>query len=763
MSFCLCPLSTYIFSPITMKPLKSLFSRFGGDNVPPAPQAVVASSGAGLGTFGGVFTPSILTILGVIMYLRFGWVVGNAGLVGTLLIVTISTSITFLTGLSISQIATDQRVRAGGAYYMISRSLGIEAGGAVGIPLYFAQALSVALYTIGFAESLVAIFPNFDQRTVGIITTVLVAGLALVSAKTAIRSQYVIMAAIGVSLLSFYFGHGLEPTSLELFGAAPRNSEPFWTVFAVFFPAVTGIMAGVNLSGDLKDPQKSIPIGTMAAIGVGYVIYMTLPIFLGLRADALTLIEDPLIMRKMALWGDAILLGVWGATLSSAMGSILGAPRILQALARDGVLPRPLRVLGRGSGPADEPRIGTLITLAVALTAVALGDLNLIAPILTMFFLTTYGVVNVVSAVERLLGSPSFRPTFRVHWSLSLLGAAGCVFVMVLINWLATLVAIIVILGIYVWLERRELQTAWGDVRQGLWMAVTRAGLLQLRDEPDAKNWRPHMLVMSGAPTKRWHLIDLANAITHNRALLSVATIVTDTSLSAERQAALETTLSDYLEQRGVQALLRVTKAADPFAGQEMLIDAYGLGSLQPNTIVLGHSETAERLARFTGLLAHIYRAKRNLIVVKADPERGFGERKRIDLWWGGLKGNGGLMMTLAYLLKTSLAWRDAEVRVKIVIDDPTGVDDAEMNLRTLIGGFRTGAVAEVLVAKGRAFDTILRDSSAGADLVLLGMRAPEGDGYVDYYRDLSARTADLPTTAFVLAAEALEFSEILN
>lgn len=746
-----------------MKPLKSLLTRFGSADAPPAPQQVVASSGAGLGTFGGVFTPSILTILGVIMYLRFGWVVGNAGLLGTLLIVTIATSITFLTGLSISQIATDQRVRAGGAYYMISRSLGIEAGGAIGIPLYFAQALSVALYTIGFAESLVAIFPSLNERVVGIITTVLVAALALVSAKTAIRSQYVIMAAIAISLLSFFFGHGLEPTSLELFGAAPRHSEPFWTVFAVFFPAVTGIMAGVNLSGDLKDPRKSIPLGTMAAIGTGYVIYMTLPIFLGLRADALTLIEDPLIMRRMALWGDAILLGVWGATLSSAMGSILGAPRILQALARDGVLPRPLRFFGRGSGPADEPRIGTLATLGVALAAVALGNLNLIAPILTMFFLTTYGVINIVSAVERLLKSPSFRPTFKVHWSLSLLGALGCVFVMILINWIATVVAIVVISGIYLWLEHRGLRTAWGDVRQGLWMAVTRAGLLKLRDEPDVKNWRPHMLVMSGAPTKRWHLIELANALTHNRALLSVATVLTDASLSAERQAALETTLSDYLEERGVQALLRVMRAPDPFTGQKMLIDAYGLGSLQPNTIVLGHSETADNLERFTDMLVHIYRAKRNLIVVKADLERGFGDKKCIDLWWGGLKGNSGLMMTLAYLLKTSLDWRGAEVRVKMVISDAAGVADAEANLSALIGGFRTGAVAEVLVTKGRPFDVILRESSADADLILLGMRAPADDDYAVYYQSLITKTADLPTTAFVLAAEELQFSEILN
>jgi solute carrier family 12 (sodium/potassium/chloride transporter), member 2 len=387
------------------------------------PEPGSAARGAGLGTFGGVFTPSVLTILGVIMYLRFGWVVGNVGLIGTLVIVTLATSITFITALSIASIATDRQVRAGGAYYMISRSLGIETGGAVGIPLFFAQAISVALYTVGFAESLVAVFPRLSMLWTGVVTTILIALLALKSARLAIRAQYFIMAAIAVSLVSFVLGSPVEETTIQLTGAAPRLSEGFWVVFAVFFPAVTGIMAGVNLSGDLRDARRAIPVGTLAAVGTGYVIYMTLPIFLSLRADAVTLIEDPMIMRRMALWGDAILLGVWGATLSSAMGSMLGAPRVLQALARDGVLPGALRFLGRGRIGDDMPRNGTLLTLAVAVAAVLLGDLNVIAPVLSMFFLATYLVLNVAAAIEGALGSPSYRPSFRVHWAFSLAGA----------------------------------------------------------------------------------------------------------------------------------------------------------------------------------------------------------------------------------------------------------------------------------------------------------------------------------------------------
>jgi amino acid transporter len=736
----------------------------------PPHELVAPGKEGGLSTFGGVFTPSILTILGVIMYLRFGWVVGNVGLVGALLIVTLSTSITFLTALSIAAISTDQRVRTGGAYYMISRSLGIETGGAVGIPLYVAQALSIALYTIGFAESVGRAFPAANEKVVGLVTTVLVAALALLSAKTAIRAQYFIMAAIALSLLSLLFGRAVEPTEIEMWGAADRLSEPFWVVFAVFFPAVTGIMAGVNMSGDLRDPSRSIPRGTFAAVGVGYLIYMGLPILLATRADAATLIEDPLIMRKMALWSDAILLGVWGATLSSALGSILGAPRVLQALARDGVLPRKLQWLGKGSGEEDTPRAGTILTLGLALVAVYFGDLNLIAPVLTMFFLTTYGVLNIAAGIERFLESPSFRPTFQVHWAFSLLGAVGCVAVMFLINAAATAVAILFVLGVYVWLERRSLESAWGDVRRGIWMAITRAGLLRLRDEEDTKNWRPHLLVLSGAPTRRWHLIDLARSLTHNRALLNVSTVLTTPGVSAERQLAMERNIREYLDRRAVQGLVRVVAAPDPFVGGERLVESYGLGALTPNTVLLGDSQTPEIRDRYCAMIAHFYHARRNVVIVRDDEDRGFGERKRIDVWWGGLKGNGGLMLILAYLLSTSLEWRNSEIRLKIVVPTDAAAEATRANLRPLITRTRTGAHLDVIVADGRPFDALLRSASADADLVFLGMAAPAADAdgatttedFAAYYAELRERTAGLPSTVFVLAAEEIAFGQVL-
>ena len=734
-----------------------------GPSIPvPARAEVSPGKPGGLGTFGGVFTPSILTILGVIMYLRFGWVVGNVGLWGTFSIVTLSTTITFLTALSIAAIATDQRVRIGGAYYMISRSLGIEAGGAIGIPLFLAQGLSVALYTVGFAESMVSVFPALNEKAVGIVTTLGVAALAITSARAAIRAQYFIMGAIGLSLLSVAFGGPVENTAAEVAFQAAGSPEPFWRVFAVFFPAVTGIMAGVNMSGDLKNPGRSIPRGTFAAIGVGYFIYMAIPILLVSRVDVAALQMDPLVMRRMAFWGDAILLGVWGATLSSALGSIMGAPRVLQALARDGTLPRSFRWMGAGSGPEETPRVGTAITLGLALTAVWFGNLNIIAPILTMFFLTTYGVLNLSAGVEKFLQSPSFRPLFNVHWSLSILGAVGCLAVMFLINPLATVVAAVFVLTIFIWLEKRGLEKAWGDVRMGIWLALTRAGLMRLKKQVDPRNWRPHLLVLTGAPMKRWHLVELATSFAQNRGILTVATVLGSKNVTLDRKLALEAGIRDFLSKRGIEALARVVSARDPFVGSEHLVEAYGLGTLVPNTILLGDTKEAHHQARYCRMVEKFYFSKRNVLIVRDDEERGFRNRRVIDLWWGGLQGNGALMLILAYLLQNSMEWRDAEVRLKMVVPNEEAAREARKNLAAMAERTRTGAKPIVLASEGRPFFDLLQESSKDADLVLMGIARPKPGKFEKYYSELRERTEGLPTTIFVLAAEEIAFREVL-
>ena len=714
----------------------------------------------GLGTFGGVFTPSILTILGVIMYLRFGWVVGNVGLRNTLLIVTLATSITLLTALSISQISTDQHIRTGGAYYMVSRSLGSEIGGAIGVPLYLAQALSVALYTLGFAEAVNVVAPSLPIQPLAFATTIVVAIFALISAKAAIRAQYVIMAAIALSLLAFFLGtKQVEAPPL------PRNFQPasFWVAFAVFFPAVTGIMAGVNMSGDLRNPRRSIPRGTLAAIAVSYVLYMTIPLVLESRASRSALVTDPLIMRQLAIWGPAVVIGVWGATLSSALGSMLGAPRILQALARDGVLPGRMRIFGRGSGENDEPRLGTYLSLGIALAVVMLGDLDAVAPILTMFFLATYAVVNFVSAGEQFLRNPSFRPTFRIHWSISMLGAFGCVAVMILINPVATVVAVLFVSLIWALLNRRRSKVRWGDIRQGIWINLVRWAASHVRRSTDSKNWRPNILVLAGSPTKRWYLIELANALSQSRGLLTVATILPEPAPS-QRKRQLAETVRDHLSERDVNALVRVVSAPSPYVGASVLVEAYGLGSLMPNTVVLGDGETTSDPDEYATMVQRIHDAGRNVVVVRAPDDTTFGERKQIDVWLRSIRDNGALMIVLADTLRSSKLWRRSKVTVRMVVPLQAAAEEVTENLRELFTTARIRVEIDVIVDE-RPVHEVIGERAESADLTLVGLPDPcvDQDGFAHRLEATLTLVSTERPVAFVLGSNDVDLEALLT
>ncbi len=696
------------------------------------------------------------------MYLRFGWVVGNVGLVGTLIIVTLSTFITFLTSLSIAAIATNAPVKTGGAYYMISRSLGIEIGGAVGIPLFLAQAFSVALYIIGFSESLTIIFPSLNIKLVGIITTLLLGTLSLFSTKAAIRLQFFILGVIILSLLSLFLGGPLTETQSGIWSISAENTSDFWMVFAVFFPAVTGIMAGVNMSGDLKDPSKSIPRGTFLAVGVGYLVYMTVPILLAFWVDSSTLVEDPLIMHKIAFWGGAILLGVWGATLSSAVGSLMGAPRVLQALTKDQVLPRQLSFLGKSSGDEQIPRWATIFTIVLTLILVYLGNLNTIAPILTMFFLTTYGILNVTAGIEKFLESPSFRPKFKVHWIFSLLGTIGCFAVMFLINAIATILAILFIIIIYTWLRRRRLKTTWGDVRSGVLLQIIRYALLRLEKEVNPKSWRPNILVLSGSLSKRWHLIDFANGITQEKGLFTIATILPEEKVPQEKLSDFEKQITDYLNNKKIRALVRVTRAASIFPGAIQLVNSYGLGPLVPNTVLLGESKEISHKEEYAQMINHFYKSKRNVIIMQDFVSEDFRNKKSVDIWWGGLKGNGGLMMILGYLMHISPYWQNIEITIKMVVATDEAAQIAQNNLTSMLTNMRVNFNTKVLVLKGEIFWDILKRESSESDLVMLGLKAPD-ENFGDYFEKLKEDTKDLNKKIFVLASQDIEFKDVLN
>ena len=318
------------------------------------------------GTFGGVFTPSVLTILGVIMFLRFPAVVGYAGLWGSLLILLAAKVITVTTALSLSSISTNMRVRGGGAYYLISRSLGVEFGGVIAVFFYVAQAVAVTMYIIGFTEAIFSAFPGLGLSfgMVATFTNIIVFGCVYIGAGWTIRVQYGILAILVISIVSFLVG-AWERASVDILQSnlftnwSEKNTA--FTIFALFFPAVTGIMAGVNMSGDLKNPSRSIPIGTFAAIVFTALVYAGIAILLASSNTRSVLTGDSFVMKETASSGVLIFAGVICATLSSALGSMMGAPRILQAFAQDNVLKR-LRFFGYGAGASNEPRRAIVLT-----------------------------------------------------------------------------------------------------------------------------------------------------------------------------------------------------------------------------------------------------------------------------------------------------------------------------------------------------------------------------------------------------------------
>ncbi len=454
------------------------------------------------GMFAGVFTPTVLTILGAIMYLRTGWVVGNAGLIGAIAIILLAHVITVSTGLAVSSVVTNTRVGAGGAFAIIAQSLGLEVGGSVGIPLFLAQGISIALYVLAFTESWLRIFPTHWEPLVAIVTFGIVFAIVYVSVQFASKTQFLILIIVGISLVSVLLASfpslgqpGLTETPL-LWGGF--NDGNFFETFAVFFPAVTGIMVGISMSGSLRKPREDIPVGTMSAIGLTMFIYLALAYWLSRIAQTDELLANTTIMVDKAFWDWAILAGMLGATFSSALGSLVAAPRVMQALALYKIIPFSRFFSRESSG--GEPRQAMFfaggIGFLALLIALVSGGLDAIAEVITMFFLITYSMLNVVVLIEQTLDTVSFRPTFSVPRVVPFIGMVSCTFVMFLINPIFSLVAIVLVLGIYAYLARRHLAALDSDVRSGLFSSVAEWAVKRTRRMQAApeRTWKPVVL-----------------------------------------------------------------------------------------------------------------------------------------------------------------------------------------------------------------------------------------------------------------------------
>ena len=720
-----------------------------------------AVSGGRFNWFSGVFTPSILTVLGVVMYLLLGFTTGSVGLGMMLIIVGITHLITGATALSVSSIATNRTVGTGGAYFMISRSLGPSVGSAVGIPLFLAQALSVTFYVVGFAEALHQLLPDIPIVVMGTVINFVVLGLAYWNAELAIKAQYFVMAAIGLSLLSFFTGTtGDFPVSIEWFN---RDGASFIEVFAVFFPAATGIMAGVSMSGDLQNPRKDIPKGIMLVVATSLIVYVAFPIWLSLNFSNTELVNNLDAVFVVASIPALIYVGVFGATLSSALGSILSAPRTLQALANDGHVPR---FFGRGYGKDNEPRMGTMLTFVLAQLGVLVGSLEAIAPVLTMFFLATYGAINLASGLETWAANPSFRPTFRVPATVSLAAAVACFYVMSIINLPAMLLAAVVLVGLFAFTQRRTLDTTFGDARHGIWSALVLAGLRNVhlaKEHP--VSWRPNLVVMGGDIGERSHLLQTSTALVQSRGLVTFVHLLDgEVEDRAEERRVLNELYRSELAERYPNVFYRAEIVGDIYRGAVTAAQTYGIGNFQANAVMLGWPKSDERIGGYLRMLRDFHLLERTLLLVRESPDGGGPVLNgRIHVWWTGATANGSLMLLLAHLVTQHADWSGSTITVLTAIDHADEVVDATVRIRKMLGAARIDADIEVVLTAGRPLYQVFAEESGGADLVFLGFLLPtdlrQASGF---YRRMERITSGLPRTVLVSSARGHDFEQVV-
>ena len=594
------------------------------------------------GTFAGVFTPTTLTILGVIMYIRQPWVVGNAGVLGALAIVLLAVAITLTTALSLSSITTNIRIGSGGAFSLISQSLGLEIGGAIGIPFYFAQAVAVAMYIFGFREGMQTLIPEFSPLILDLLIFALVMTIAFISTSFAFKIQYVILGVIVLSLVSIYgslFVNELN-FNFEWFGKYPGSVEnnfkgsSFWIVFAVFFPAVTGVMAGANMSGDLTNPRKSIPVGTISSVILTTIIYISLIFVAAVIATPDELAENYNVFIDKSLFGPIVLAGLLGATLSSALGSFVGAPRILLALGEKNILPKSQKLAKKSKN--GEPFNAMIITAVIVLFGISLRNLNTIAPLLTMFFMITYAMVNVVALVEQTLGLPSYRPTLKIPLIVPAIGAFGSIAIMFVLNVIFALFSLIFIVLFYMYLVRMNIKSAAGDSRSGLFTALAEWATKKtnsLRQEREVRSWRPDLLIPVTMPKELRSSFRLIHSIIYPKGSIKILALRNENEAEQRNlENFLKNAVSKFKES-GLSVSYTVIDNTDFNTTVNVSMQSLNAAFFKPNIIFASIDSATSNLNYYNKLLTDAKRNNFGMIIYIPFSTASLAIEKNISLW----------------------------------------------------------------------------------------------------------------------------------
>ncbi|GAB6021396.1 hypothetical protein CHUAL_004003 [Chamberlinius hualienensis] len=800
---------------------------------PSDPDAKPAPKSARLGTLLGVYLPCLQNILGVILFIRMSWLVGTSGVMECFCIVLMCCMSTFITSISMSAIATNGVVPAGGSYYMISRALGPEFGGAVGILFFLGTSVAAAMYIVGAIEILVTyiapvmsifevdddnpqmMFHNF--RIYGtvlliILGTIVYCGVQFVSKFAAISLACVLLSVIAIYTGIFVNFEGKDNFFLCVLGDRLLSAElstpclkepgtPLWTEYCgnsttwenastvcdpyffknnlteevaipglasgvlfnnlhnyyrtagdvltsgseivnaqnspngihnqvvadmtttftiligIYFPSVTGIMAGSNRSGDLADAQKSIPIGTLAATCTTSFIYLSAVILYGGSCNGLLLRDKfgqstngKLVVAELA-WPNewVILIGAFLSTVGAGLQSLTGAPRLLQAIAKDNVIP--FLNLFSVTSKKNEPVRALFLCLFICELGILAGAVDYLTPIVSMFFLMCYGFVNLACALQTLLRTPSWRPRFKFyHWSLSLLGVALVLTIMFMTSWYYALIAMGLAGCIYKYIEYRGAEKEWGDGIRGLALSAARYSLLRLEEgPPHTKNWRPQVLILcklgDDLLPKYRKLVTFSSQLKAGKGLTMVCSVLEGdfTKRYGEAQAAKQS-LKKIMEEDKVKGFSDVLVARNVIDGINHLIQSSGLGGLKHNTVIIGwpygwrQSPDERSWKVFLETIRNVSAAKIALLVPKGIafyPDSNEKVHGNIDVWW--IVHDGGMLMLLPFLLKQHKSWKSCKLRIFTVAQMEDNSVQMKKDLKRFLYNLRIEAEVEVV------------------------------------------------------------------
>uniref|UniRef100_A0A669F075 Solute carrier family 12 member 1 n=1 Tax=Oreochromis niloticus TaxID=8128 RepID=A0A669F075_ORENI len=729
----------------------------------------------------GVLVRCMLNIWGVMLFIRLSWVFGQAGWGLGIVIIALSCVVTTITGISMSAICTNGVVRGGGAYYMISRSLGPEFGGSIGLIFAFANAVGVSMYVVGFAETVVDLLKEHsaimvdemnDIRIIGCITIVLLLGISVAGMEWEAKAQIILLVILLVAIVNVFVGTVIPATKekkaqgffnyrskifLENFTPEFRDGETFFSVFAIFFPAATGILAGANISGDLRDAQAALPKGTLLAIlitGLTYlamalcvaatvvrdatgnsssIINYTTPVICnGSTAVACELgydfsscevekckfglMNNFQVMTLVSGFGPLIIAGTFSATLSSALASLVSAPKVFQALCKDNIY-RALHFFAKGHGKNNEPIRGYVLTFIISVAFILIGDLNTIAPIISNFFLASYALINFSCFHASYAKSPGWRPAYKYYnmWT-SLLGALLCCVVMFVINWWAALLTYGIEFLLYIYVTVKKPDVNWGSSTQAVTFVSAVSNALSLSGVEDhVKNFRPQILVLTGSTRSRPALLDLAHSFSKNYGLcITCEVFVGPRSETFEEMNNAMEKNQLWLKKKKRKAFYAAVACDNFREGTESLLQASGLGRMKPNTLMIGFKKNwrtagAEAVQSYVGILHDAFdfeygtamlRVNQGLDVshiVEAEgqapastyPCLQFKKKQpkgNIDVWW--LFDDGGLTLLLPYILTTRKKWKDCKMRI-FIAGQPGRSDLDKEEMKGLLKKFR--------------------------------------------------------------------------